>query len=61
MLDKISYIVNPDIAHFINWISKVAINDDYIKPRSEKADEMIEISNYIITYNLIKEMNEGRG
>lgn len=42
-------------------ISKVAINDDYIKPRSEKADEMIEISNYIITYNLIKEMNEGRG
>lgn len=41
-------------------ISKDAINENYIKSRSEKSDKMIEISNYIITYNLIKEITEGR-
>ena len=42
-------------------ISKDAINDNYVKTRIEKADKMIEISNYIITYDLINEMSKGRG
>ena len=42
-------------------ISKDAINENYVKTRIEKADKMIEISNYIITYDLINEMSKGRG
>lgn len=41
-------------------ITKDAINEKYITKRSEMADKMIEISNYIISYDLIKEMTTGR-
>ena len=41
-------------------ITKDAINEEYITKRSEMADKMIEISNYIISYDLIKEMTTGR-
>lgn len=41
-------------------ITKDAINEKYITKRSEMADKMIEISNYIISYDLIKEMTIGR-
>ena len=39
-------------------ISGEAISDDYITKRSEYADTIIEISNNIITYDLIKEMED---
>ena len=41
-------------------ISATAINEEYITKRSEYADKLIEISNYIITYDLIKEIENGR-
>ena len=41
-------------------IFATAINEEYIIKRSEYADKMIEISNYIITYDLIKEIENGR-
>ena len=41
-------------------ISVTAINENYIAKRSEYADKLIEISNYIITYDLIKEIENGR-
>lgn len=41
-------------------ISATAINEEYIMKRSEYADKLIEISNYIITYDLIKEIESGR-
>ena len=37
-------------------LSNVVIPDDYIKVRSEYADKIIEISNNIIVYNLIKDL-----
>ena len=41
-------------------ISATATNEEYITQRSEYADKLIEISNYIITYDLIKEIENGR-
>ena len=41
-------------------ITATAINEEYITKRSEYADKLIEISNYIITYDLIKEIENGR-
>ena len=41
-------------------ISATAINEEYVTKRSEYADKLIEISNYIITYDLIKEIENGR-
>lgn len=35
-----------------------AVDQEYIDSRSKYADKIIEISNYIISYNLIKEMEE---
>ena len=37
-------------------ITNEAISEDYIKERAEYADKIIEISNYVITYNLLKEL-----
>lgn len=41
-------------------ISASATSEEYIINRSEYADKLIEISNYIITYDLIKEIENGR-
>ena len=41
-------------------INKKIISEDYIKKRSEYADKIIEISNNIIAYDLIKEIENGR-
>ena len=41
-------------------ISTTATSEKYINKRSEYADKLIEISNYIITYDLIKELENGR-
>jgi len=41
-------------------ISIEATTEEYRTKRSEYADKIIEISNYIITYDLIKEIEEGR-
>ena len=51
--DKIYYSAKNEEAY---TLSNGVITDDYIKKNSEYADEIIDISNNIITYDLIKEL-----
>ena len=52
--DKIYYSAkNGDVYAISNSI----ISDDYIKKNSEYADSIIDVSNNIITYDLIKDLN----
>jgi len=53
LTEKIYYNSQKEESYPIN---NNAISDEYVKIRSEKADKLIEISNNIIEYNLIKEM-----
>ena len=39
-------------------INNEAVTEDYIKENSEKADKIIKISNDIINFNLINELEE---
>ena len=52
--DKLYYNAKNNESYML---SNVVIPDDYIKVRSEYADKIIEISNNIIVYDLIKELN----
>ena len=51
--NKIYYSAKNEEAY---TLSNGVISDDYIKKHSDYADEIIEISNNIITYDLIKEL-----
>lgn len=53
--DKIYYSAKNSESYTIN---SGIISDDYIQKRSDYADKIIEISNDIITYNLIDKMEE---
>ena len=53
--EKIYYNSQKDESYVIN---NDAISEDYVKSRSEKADKLIEISNDIIEYDLIREIEE---
>lgn len=53
--DKIYYNSQREESYSIK--NKI-INDKYVQKRSQKADELIEISNNIIEYNLIRELEE---
>jgi len=52
---KIYYSSQRDIIYPIN---NQAVSESYVKEHSEKADKIIEVSNNIITFNLIKELEE---
>lgn len=52
--DKIYYNAKKNESY---TITSGILADDYITKRSEYADKIIEVSNDIITYNLIKEIN----
>ena len=53
--EKIYYNSQKDESYVID---NDAISEDYVKSRSEKADKLIEISNDIIEYDLIREIEE---
>jgi len=53
--DKIYYNSQREESYSIK--NKI-INDKYVQERSQKADELIEISNNIIEYDLIRELEE---
>ena len=53
--EKIYYNSQKDESYVID---NDAISEDYVKSRSEKADKLIEISNNIIEYDLIREIEE---
>ena len=52
--DKLYYSAKNNEAYML---SNGVISDDYISKRSEYADKIIEVSNNIIVYNLIKDLN----
>ncbi len=55
LTDKIYYNVeNSEIYSIKNDVT----SEDYIKERCKHADDLIQVSNYIIAYDLIKEMEE---
>ena len=51
--DKIYYTKSGEVYTITNGV----INDDYIKTRSEYADKIIEVSNNVITYDLIGKLD----
>lgn len=55
LTSKIYYSAQKNEIYSIN---NQAVEEDYIKENSEKADKIIEISNNIINFDLIKEMKE---
>ena len=52
--DKIYYNAKKNESY---TISNGILSDDYITKRSDYADKIIEVSNDIIVYNLIKELD----
>ena len=56
LTNKIYYDGQSGDVYYID--KNVTTNEDYVNSRAKYADTIIDISNDIITYNLIKEMNE---